>query len=187
MLKRLLIFIGAICLCVQPCFAIYDAEVDYMELMISCAAAGDWEMGQYAQHGRNAKIDAEGLDAKKIFYEDLYLLAKIIYAEAGSHWLSDDWKLSVGEVVLNRVSSPLFPDSIAEVVYQTGQYYGTDSPWFYELQPDRRCALLALRLLEGERVLKEEGVLFQANFPQGSAVHTALYDPVLGWTYFCLV
>lgn len=36
---------------------------------------------------------------------DLMLLAKVIYAEAGSDFLSDEWKMCVGEVVLNRVAS----------------------------------------------------------------------------------
>ena len=187
MIRKILGIIAAICICIQPCCAIYDAEVDYMDLMIQCAAVGDWEMGQYAQFGRDAKIDAEGIDAKKISYEDLYLLGKIIYAEAGSSWLSDEWKMSVGEVVLNRVESPLFPSTVAEVIYQSGQYYGSDTQWFYEMDPDRRCILLALRLLEGERVLQNSEVLFQANFRQGSGVHTAMYDGVLGWTYFCFV
>ena len=43
---------------------------------------------------------------------------------------------------------------------------------------------VALRLLQGERLM-EPSVVFQANFPQGSGVHTHMYDSLLGSTYFC--
>ncbi|AEF94115.1 cell wall hydrolase SleB [Desulfotomaculum nigrificans CO-1-SRB] len=54
---------------------------------------------------------------------DLDLLARLITAEADSE--SYLTKVAVGAVVLNRVKSPLFPNSIAEVIYQvdeTGRY-----------------------------------------------------------------
>ena len=92
--------------------------------------------------------------------------------------------MCVGEVVLNRVASPEFPNTIPEVVYQPGQYYGSNSRYFEELRPDARCVGLAKRLLEGERALDDSSVVFQPNFQQGSGVHTALYDKYLGWTYF---
>ncbi|MGE4353072.1 MAG: cell wall hydrolase [Oscillospiraceae bacterium] len=174
-----LVFVGS------PAFATYAKETDYMNTMLQAAVAGDWDTGQNAQFGRNAKIDEEGLDYIKISFEDLYLLAKIIYAEAGSQWLPDDWKMCVGEVVLNRVDSPEFPNTIVEVIYQPGQYYGADSSYFAALNPDMRCAQLALRLLEGERVMNRPSVVFQANFRQGGGVHLSYYDEVLGWTYFC--
>ena len=180
-MKKLLLFCLFSLMLVLPAGAIHDGETDYTELMLACALSGDWEMGQYAQFGRMAKEPEE----VNITFEDLFLLAKIIYAEAGSHWLSDEWKMAVGEVVLNRAASPLFPDSIAEVVYQPGQYQGSGSEAFAKMLPDRRCAQAALRLLMGERVLNDETVLFQANFVQGSRVHTAMHDSILGWTYFC--
>lgn len=47
---------------------------------------------------------------------DLYLLAKCIHAEArGESYVG---KVAVGAVILNRVSSPDFPDTIYGVVYQ---------------------------------------------------------------------
>lgn len=160
-------------------------DEDYMSLMITACVSGDAEAGAEAQRLRDEKISEQGLDYISVDFEELRLLSKIIYAEAGSSWLSDEWKMSVGEVVLNRVSSPEFPDTVAEVIYQPGQYYGSGSRYFAKLLPDERCAKLALRLLEGERVLCDASVVFQANFKQGSGVHTALWDKYLGWTYFC--
>lgn len=52
--------------------------------------------------------------------EDLYLLAKLISAEARGEPL--EGQIAVGAVVLNRVKSPDFPDTIREVIYEKGQF-----------------------------------------------------------------
>ena len=163
--------------------ATYDPNTDYMALMMEAAGTGDYAAGRAAEACRNEKIAALGI-GRHIAFDDLYLLAKVMYAEAGSSWLSEDWKLRVGEVVMNRVASPEFPNSVREVVYQPGQYAGSGNAYWERLMPDARCVALALRLLEGERRM-EPAVVFQANFPQGSGIHTQLYDPLLGNTYFC--
>ena len=166
-------------------FAAYDNEVDYLTQMVNAATIGDYDAGRAAETARNLKIDEEGLDFIKINFDELMLLSKIMYAEAGSGWLSIEWKMCVGEVVLNRVASPEFPNTIAEVLAQPGQYYGSNSRYFNKLLPSEICVLGAIRLLNGERVMDDPSVVFQANFKQGSGTHTACYDKYLGWTYFC--
>lgn len=107
-------FVAALALCASlsgPCRADFDPGTDYGELMIEAAASGDGEAGLEAEAARNEKIDFFGLDEEKISYEDLALLAKVIHTEAGSAWLSMEWKMAVGEVLLNRVASPEFPDT----------------------------------------------------------------------------
>lgn len=52
--------------------------------------------------------------------DDTSLLAALIYCEAGNQ--SYDGMVAVGAVVMNRVNSPLFPNSISEVIYQSGQF-----------------------------------------------------------------
>ena len=49
---------------------------------------------------------------------DLYLLAKCIYAEARGE--SYTGQVAVGAVILNRVASSAFPNTIAGVIYQKG-------------------------------------------------------------------
>lgn len=164
--------------------ATYDENVDYSAAMKQAAIIGDYEAGVAAQQLRDEKIDDLGLQSKSFTFEDLMLLSKIIYAEAGSEWLSDEWKKCVGEVVLNRVDSQEFPNSLKEVLEQPGQYYGSNSRYFNSLLPTARCVDCALSLLNGERQL-EPSVVFQANFTQGGGTHTAVYDKYLGWTYFC--
>ncbi len=51
---------------------------------------------------------------------DVYLLANLIYCEAGGE--PYEGKLGVGSVVINRVLSSKFPDSILGVIYQKGQF-----------------------------------------------------------------
>lgn len=58
--------------------------------------------------------------ATNVSADDLTLLAAIIYCEAGNQpW---DGKVAVGAVVLNRVASSSFPDTIYDVIYQSGQF-----------------------------------------------------------------
>ncbi len=52
--------------------------------------------------------------------DDTSLLAALIYCEAGNQ--SYDGMVAVGAVVMNRVNSASFPNSISEVIYQSGQF-----------------------------------------------------------------
>lgn len=51
---------------------------------------------------------------------DLSLLAALIYCEAGGE--SYEGQLAVGSVVINRVRSAYYPNSISGVIYQSGQF-----------------------------------------------------------------
>ncbi|MGI5936835.1 MAG: cell wall hydrolase [Oscillospiraceae bacterium] len=187
-MKRLFIFAISVIMSfvlTDKAGAEFDPKVDYMSIMIEAALKGDYDAGLAAEAARNEKIDKLRLDYEKISFEDIYLLSKVMHAEAGSEWLSDQWKMCVGEVVLNRVASSEFPDTIREVIEQEGQYYGKNNSYFEKLRPDRRCVELAVRLLQGERVINESGVVFQANFAQGSGTFLKLFDSRLGYTYLC--
>ena len=48
------------------------------------------------------------------------ILSRIIYAESGNQSL--DGKIAVGNVVLNRVASPRFPNTVYEVIFQRNQF-----------------------------------------------------------------
>uniref|UniRef100_UPI004056461E cell wall hydrolase n=1 Tax=Acetatifactor sp. TaxID=1872090 RepID=UPI004056461E len=51
---------------------------------------------------------------------DRYLLANLIYCEAGGE--PYEGKLAVGSVVINRVLSSVYPDSVTGVIYQNRQF-----------------------------------------------------------------
>ena len=165
--------------------ASYDPKVDYLSIMLRAAACGDIEAGRAAEICRNEKIDKTGSDEIKISFQDLFLLSKIITSEAGSERLSDEWRMCVGEVVLNRVASPEFPGTVKEVIMQEGQYAGVNTDEFiYYLNPTEASVDAALRLLQGERLM-EPCVVFQANFEQGGSIYKKFYDSLYGYTYFC--
>lgn len=66
-----------------------------------------------ASSGKTTKADLEQLD-------DLTLLAAIIFCEAGGE--SYECKLAVASVVMNRLNSSKYPDTIAGVLAQSGQF-----------------------------------------------------------------
>jgi len=167
------------------CSADYDAETDYGRLMKDSCVTGDVLAGTVAASSRNEKIDDMSLTYDKIWFEDLWFLSKLITAEAGSSWLPTEWKLAVGEVVINRMHSPEFPDTISDVIFQRGQYYAAGLSYFTNLVPYEDCVDAAWELLNGERVLNDPSVVFQANFPQGSGTALYMHDKLLGSTYFC--
>lgn len=70
---------------------------------------------------------------------DINLLAKVISAEARGE--AYEGQVAVGACVLNRVSSPSFPDTIAGVVYQPGAFSAvTDSNWSQPVQDSAKRA-----------------------------------------------
>ena len=160
-------------------------ESDYLEEMVCAVVEEDYTRGEAAAEARNETLRLLDAEDGAFEFEDLVLLSRIMYAEAGSFWLSDEWKMCVGEVVLNRVASPEFPDMIREVLEQPGQYYGKNCRYFDTLQPSELCVRLAVRLLRGERVMNDPSVVFQANFRQGGGVFAEYQDEALGSTFFC--
>ena len=95
--------------------------------------------------------------------DDLYVLAHIIDAEMGTESYED--KLYAGSVVLNRVASSSFPNSIRSVVFQRGQYSPTWSGSFYR-EPNTDSWNAARYLLENGSQIPSN-VVYQAEFRQG--------------------
>ena len=166
-------------------YAGFSLETDYAAEMIACCVAGDIEAGRRTENSRSLKLDAMGSNDARIAFDDLYLLAKVITNEAGCSWLPMDWKMAVGEVLLNRVDSPEFPNTIYECVYQENQYSGVNTSMFQDMVPIEDCVEAAVRLMSGERVLNEPSAVFQSNGRQGSGVCLELYDELMGYTYIC--
>jgi N-acetylmuramoyl-L-alanine amidase len=115
--------------------------------------------------------------------DDLYELSHIINAEAGDAACSDELRIAVGSVVLNRVASDLFPDSIYAVIHQEGQYRPTWDGGFLK-EPSEASVEVAKMLLEEGSQLPGD-CLYQANFVQGSAVYEQ-FNTIYGPTYICV-
>lgn len=119
---------------------------------------------------------------------DLELMAIAIYKEAGGDNCTDDTRIKVGNVIVNRTKDDRFPDTVEEVLTQYRQYntfYLTGVVW-----PERasyaseqaavaRAYECAERVLLGETLLPED-VVFQAEFMQGTEI-VSYQDGI----YFC--
>lgn len=78
-----------------------------------------WE--QMEQAGSIPVTNLTEEDIKEMdYWGELELLAAVVEAEAGNQDMTG--KRLVVDVVLNRVDSPLFPDTITEVLEQPGQF-----------------------------------------------------------------
>lgn len=103
------------------------------------------------------RIDSTGkpIEASAQFYneDDLYWLSRIIYAEAGGECF--DGMIAVGNVVLNRVESKDFPDTVYDVVFDNScgiqfspAYYGS-----IYCTPSEDAVKAAMLALDGANVV----------------------------------
>ena len=77
---------------------------------------------------------------------DLYLLAKCIYAEARGETYTG--QVAVGAVILNRVASSSFPNTISGVIYQKGAFTAV-SDGQINLEPDKTAMNAASDAMNG--------------------------------------
>ncbi len=87
--------------------------------------------------------------------EDVYWLSRIIYAESGNQSLAG--QIGVGNVVLNRVASPLFPDSVFEVIFDRSygvQFSPVENGSIYSV-PDDEAVVAAKLALDGANTVGE--------------------------------
>lgn len=137
-----------------------DAQSDVAELDAQIAKMVEYEKQLELQ---KAKEDAARLAAIKeqeqedtsgVVYvptdSDEYLLGAIIQCEAGGE--SYEGKLAVGSVIMNRVKSSYFPNTISGVIYQSGQFSPVASGRLaYVLQTgvDSGCTQAAREVMNG--------------------------------------
>lgn len=146
-----------------------------MKILITAVLAGALVMTQPSAAAQEAKSYTE---------DDYYVLSHIISAEAGN--CSRDMMVSVGSVVLNRMSDDRFPDTIRDVVFQvdpTVQYAPITNGTFWN-EPTETAREVAKELLEtGSQI--DASVVWQANFPQGEGTYDIIETTVGQDMYFC--
>ena len=112
--------------------------------------------------------------------QDVMNLARIIHSENGGHE-DDEALLLTGVVVLKRVKSKHYPDTIIGVISQSGQYSTYADVKFWN-EPSKRSMSIAKKLLSTDIADDyPDNLVFQAEFEQGRAVYKKL-----GYEYFCL-
>ena len=113
----------------------YEAEV--------AAERERWELLEQDESIQVTELTEEDL-AEENYWGELELLAAVVEAEAGNQDMTG--KRLVVDVVLNRVDSPLFPDTITEVLEQPGQFStmwnGAVEDAGYHMQEDDYTAVM---------------------------------------------
>ena len=109
--------------------------------------------------------------------EEINLLAEVIYHE---NWHTDKEHLAAyytGAVVMNRVNSKAWPNTVKEVLYQRGQYSTTKL--FYTKEIPQECYDMARDIYKNGTPDVPENVIFQAMRPLGKTWKRVNTD------YFC--
>lgn len=98
--------------------------------------------------------------------EDLNIIAKTIQYEANPQYCGWEHSVAVGVVVLNRVASPYFPDTVREVVAAPGQYLPSYTWGFEDIS--RLSYEAAKAAMDGDHDVPADAY-WQAQFPQGTS------------------
>lgn len=162
-------------------------RTNYLQDMIDAAVSGDYEAGLEAAESRNQKIDTMGLGFAKIDFDDLYWLSRLVHAEVGADWMSDELQQQVASVVVNRKASDYYADTIHDVIFeQIGgvyQYQPAANGGIYN-NPSERAVKNALHVLTHGSVFDAE-VVTQSPWIYGT-LHETYVDPYMGTViYFC--
>ena len=136
--------------------------------------AAQAEAAKAAEAARRQAI----LDANGITEEDLYLLANIIYCEAGCEPYIG--KVAVGNVVMNRVKSDRQPDTIKGVIYAKGQFSpvrnGSLDRALRNGSADESCYQAALDALSGSKPVGDKLFFRRVNGRPGQVIgHHVFY------------
>ena len=108
--------------------------------------------------------------------DTLYWLSRIIYAESGNQPL--EGQIAVGNVVMNRVASPLFPNTIYDVLFQRNQFSPAISGSIYR-DPSEGAMISAKLVMDGAVVLKN-ALFFNAAGLNSYASRTRPYVATIG-------
>lgn len=115
---------------------------------------------------------------------DLTLMAAIIQAEADNQ--SYEGKLAVGSVVMNRVKSSKFPNTVSGVIYQKNQFAPVNDghlALILERGPNETCYRAARQVLEGYRNV-EYLFFWTVDLANERDIWDITYGVVIGDHYF---
>lgn len=90
--------------------------------------------------------------------ETLYWLSRVIYAESANQPL--EGQMAVGNVVMNRVASPVFPNSVEAVLAQKNQFSTYKSGKITNCTPNETSIIAAKLVLDGGVVEESNGALY---------------------------
>ena len=140
--------------------AAYDAKIaelkDKMEALESQAAeaqaAAAKAIADQLQQEQDSGTAEDTSGAVSATDSDLIMLAATIQAEADNQ--SYEGKLAVGSVIMNRVNSSKFPNTISGVITQTNQFASYSSGMVSAIMakgPNDTCKSIAQEVINGKR------------------------------------
>ena len=89
---------------------------------------------------------AAGSVSSSVGNYDKELLASIIFCEAGNQ--SFEGQVAVGAVIMNRIASGAYPNTIEGVVYQPGQFGPAGSGWLDQIRGTAGYSASAMQAAE---------------------------------------
>lgn len=104
-----------------------------------------------AERIARAKAEAEAAAAAQAEAEaaqqaEKELLASLIFCEAGNQ--PYEGQVAVGAVVMNRINSSSYPDTMEEVIYQSGQFSPAMSGWLDRVRANQGYTEAAMQAAE---------------------------------------
>lgn len=138
---------------------------------ICCGFSGGWAFDKNAMPEEPFLYYEEDLSGEprypdiQLTYEERQLLARMIWVEAQGE--CEDGQQAVAEVVLNRMASPNFGNTLKGVIYGEGQFRST--PYLDTAEPYQAQYEAIERAIYGPYVLPEDVVHF-ATYPVNSNV-----------------
>lgn len=157
-------------MCVRGINISYEAaftpsdKLEFDESLTSDKVTNTMGIADVAASGQRV-VDCNTLEKEpepvyKLCDEDMEALCRIVEAEAGSE--DAEGKLLVANVVLNRVQSDAFPDSVKEVVFQSEkgvcQFSPVSNGRYYQVRVSEETKEAVSRAVYGEDI--SEGALY---------------------------
>ena len=114
---------------------------------------------------------------------EIYWLSRIIYAEANGQPF--DGMIGVGNVVLNRIASSRFPNTVKDVVFEPGQFTPVDNGSIYNT-PSSEAVRAAQLCLEGVNTVGKSLFFLNPSIADASWFNSALtyYTTIGGHAFY---
>ena len=133
-------------------------------------------------------VSGEGklLESGEDYYDEhtLYWLSRVISAESQGEPLTG--QIAVGNVVLNRLNSDVFPDDLYQVIFQPGQFEPVENGTIHN-EPYHLSVIAAKLCLDGAQVVGDCMYFFAPDLSPGTwIVNNRTYYTTIGCHRFYL-
>ena len=162
----------------EPLFAWNDRTMVPLAVLVKAMGGEIWWNPKTGI--TNINTGSGGCVSGDRFYnqDDLFWLSRIIYAEAGNQSL--EGQMAVGNVIMNRVKDPVFPNTILGVISQKNQFTTYKNGALANRTPTSRSILAAKLVLDGGEVAETLGALYFDNSSNSWAARNKTCIAVFG-------